>query len=252
MDFDPVYLAVVVFAGLGAGFINTFAGGGSMLTLPALMLLGLPADVANGTNRLCVVTQTAAGLWSFQREGRLEHRALPSVVIPTLLGATLGAYVAAAWLPREWVKPVLLGTMLLMAVTMMVSPKLLAPDAGQEQTLRQRPWAILGLFFAGLYGGFVQAGVGFVLLAVLGGSLRYDLVRANALKLAVILVFGVVALGIFVVAGQVEWIAASVLAVATVAGARLGVRFAIDVKPKTLRIVVFILVVIATVAAAFR
>ncbi len=252
MDFDPVYLAVVVFAGLGAGFINTFAGGGSMLTLPALMLLGLPADVANGTNRLCVVTQTAAGLWSFQREGRLEHRALPSVVIPTLVGATLGAYVAAAWLPRDWVKPVLLGTMLLMAVAMLVSPKLLAPDAGQEQTPRQRPWAILGLFFAGLYGGFVQAGVGFVLLAVLGGTLRYDLVRANALKLAVIMVFGVVALGIFVMAGQVEWVAASVLAVATVVGARLGVRFAIEVKPKTLRIVVFVLVVIATVAAAFR
>lgn len=245
-----MYLGVVVIAGLVAGFVNTFAGGGSMLTLPALMLLGLPADVANGTNRLCVVTQTAAGLWSFQREGKLPSEALPSVVVPTLVGATLGAFAAAQWLPREWVKPVLLGTMLAMAVAMLLAPKLLAPDAGSERPLNAS--AAVGLFFAGLYGGFVQAGVGFVLLAVLGGMLRYDLVRANALKLAVILVFGVVALGIFVAAGQVEWVAASVLAVATVIGARLGVRFAIDVAPRTLRIVVFVLVVITTLAAAMR
>ena len=87
---------------------------------------------------------------------------------------------------------------------------------------------------------------------MLGGTLRYDLVRANALKLAIIMVFGLVALGIFVVAGQMEWVAASVLAVATVIGARLGVRFAIEVQPKTLRIVVFVLVVATTLAAAFR
>ena len=252
MGFDPLYLGLVVLAGLVAGFINTFAGGGSMLTLPALVLLGLPADVANGTNRLCVVTQTFAGIWSFHREGKLESRALPAIAAPTLVGAALGAWVAAVWLPRDWVKPVLLGTMLAMAVAMLVSPKLLAPDAGEERSLRERPWAVLGLFFAGLYGGFVQAGVGFVLLAVLGGMLRYDLVRANALKLAVILVFGMVALGIFVLADQVEWVAAGVLAVASVIGARLGVRFAIDVEPKTLRVVVFVLVVITTLAAGLR
>lgn len=119
-----------------------------------------------------------------------------------------------------------------------------------------RPWkdprALLGLFGAGLYGGFVQAGVGFVLLAVLGGVLRYDAVRANALKLVCTLLFGTVALGIFVYAGQVVWVPAVVLAVGTVIGSQLGVRFAVKANPKVIRAIIFVCVVATCVAAFFK
>lgn len=249
---DPLKLAVLVGAGVVAGFVNTFAGGGSMLTLPALMLLGLPADVANGSNRLAVVTQTLAGLRGFHRAGKLDIASILPIVAPTVAGAALGAWVAAELLPREWVKPVLLGTMIAMALVMLVAPRTLTPAQGERRRLRDRPSAIGGLFLAGLYGGFVQAGVGFVLLAVLGGILRYDLVRANALKLATVLVFGCVALAIFVRAGQVDWPAAGLLALATVVGAQLGVRFALRVKPQLLRYVVVAGVVASSVAAFFR
>jgi uncharacterized membrane protein YfcA len=108
------------------------------------------------------------------------------------------------------------------------------------------------LFGAGLYGGFVQAGVGFVLLAVLGGVLRYDIVRANALKLVCTLVFGSVALGVFAVAGQVEWKLAALLAVYTVIGSQLGVRFALRARHDIIRWIMFAAVVATCVAAMLK
>ncbi|MEZ4440034.1 MAG: sulfite exporter TauE/SafE family protein [Polyangiaceae bacterium] len=250
MSDGPQALAILAAAGVGAGFINTMAGGGSLLTLPALMLLGLPADVANGTNRLSIVTQSLSGVWAFHRQGRLPKEALPQVLGPTVTGAAVGALVATQ-VPPTVLKPVLLGTMIAIAMVMAVAPKMVAPEPDVEP----RPLGLksgLGLFVAGVYGGFVQAGVGFVLLAVLGGMLRYDLLRANALKLAGTLIFGVVALAIFIVARQVAWAPAVVLAVATVIGSQLGVRFAVKVAPKWLRRIVLVCVIASCVAALLR
>ena len=247
---DPLLLAVVGLAGFGAGFVNVMAGGGSLLTLPALMLLGLPADLANGTNRLSIVTQSLSGIWGYHGAGKLPTRAITPVLLPTAAGSLLGALIAS-YAPREWLKPVLLGVMIVMAIAMAVKPKMVVAEDGTEPlSLRDRPAAWGGLFAAGVFGGFVQAGVGFVLLAVLGGMLRYDLLRANALKLTCTLVFGVVALTVFVARDQVVWLPAAVLAVTTVAGSQLGVRFTLRVDPKVLRYVL-LACVLATCIAAF-
>ena len=247
-----LFNAILALAGVAAGFINTMAGGGSMLTLPALMLLGLPADIANGTNRLSIVTQSVAGVLSFRRQGRLETAALAPVIIPTVAGAVIGA-TTATQIPAQVLEYVLLGTMMAVAVLMAIVPKaLIAPIDSAPATGHRRFLGILGLFIAGLYGGFVQAGVGFLLLAALGGVLRYDLVRANALKLACVAVFGVAALGVFVAADQVAWAPAAVLAVATTIGALLGVRFAISVPQAVLRWIVLACVLATCVAALVR
>jgi uncharacterized membrane protein YfcA len=110
----------------------------------------------------------------------------------------------------------------------------------------------VGLFLAGLYGGFIQAGVGFVLLSVLVGTLRHDLIGANAIKLVATLAFGSVALGIFVWAGQVAWTPAIVLAIASIVGARLGVKMMLKVPVAALRWLVFICVVATCIAAWLR
>lgn len=239
-------------AGVVAGVINTVAGGGSLLTLPALMLLGLPANVANGTNRLAVVSQSLSGVLAFHRAGGLPTEAILPVAAPTVLGAIAGAVVAAV-APPEILEPTLLGTMILMASVMLLAPKVMM--VGEEETPRA-PWkhapSWLGLFGAGVYGGFVQAGVGFVLLAVLSGVLRYDALRANALKLVCTLVFTFPALGVFILAGQVEWVPAVLLAVGTVTGSQLGVRFALRTKPQVIRVIVFVCVVASCVAVLLK
>ena len=244
--------AALIGSGIAAGFLNTLAGGGSMLTLPALMLLGLPADLANGTNRLSVVATSTSGVLGFARGGKLDRAAILPVLIPTIVGSLVGSTVAAV-VPPTLLKYVLLGTMLAMALVMLLRPQALTAPEGSESQLAQRKLVgFLGLFGAGLYGGFIQAGVGFVLLSVLGGALRYDLVRANALKLICTFVFGVVSLGVFVVAGQVVWVPAVLLAVGTAIGAQVAVRFALRARHAVLRWVVFVTVVATCFGAFFK
>lgn len=224
-------------AGIGvvAGVINTLAGGGSNLTLPALMVLGMPADVANATNRVGVVLQSGAALQAFQRHGRLPTEDLVPILVPTLAGGVLGA-AAAAWAPNFLLKPLLLGAMLGMTLLMLLRPQVVAPPPGtQPVTVKDRPSALAWLGLAGFYGGFVQAGVGFILISALAGSLRYDLVRTNALKMVCVVSFSSLALGVFVFQGLVRWIPGLVLAAGTMVGAQLAVRFAVRAQPETLK-----------------
>lgn len=244
-------LAVLAGAGVLATIVNVMAGGGGMIVLPALMALGLPADVANGTYRLGVVTQSIAGTAAFHRAGKLERKSIVPILIPTISGSILGALLAT-WIPRELLKPIMLVTMILMAALIAFRKQTLIPEDGPSLTPKQAPRSVVGLFLAGAYGGFLQAGVGFLLLGVLVGTLRHDLITANALKLVVTLAFGVVALGIFAGAGLVSWTPAIVLALASIVGARIGVRLMLKVPLAGLRWFVFACVVATCIVAWYR
>jgi uncharacterized membrane protein YfcA len=248
MAMEYVALACV---GIFAGFMNTLAGGGSLLTLPALMLLGLPADIANGTNRVAVLAQSTASASFFDREGHFDRRGFFPLLLPSLLGALVGATLAAR-LPADLLRPILLLAMTLIAMVLLFAPQVLAPV---NHTAERRPPGVRGfvLFFAiGMYGGFAQAGVGIFLLAGLGGLLRYDLVTANALKSALAAAFTGLALVIFLVADLVQWIPGLVLAVGMVAGARLAVLFAVRSDSIALRRLVLLLVLLSCGAAWWR
>lgn len=222
-----------------------------MLTLPALMMLGMPADIANATNRIGVLLQSLTGVKGFKDADRLDVSAIVPVLIPTLAGSLVGA-LGASYLPLWLLKPTLLGSMVAMALIMLIWPGVVAPAPGTNAyTVRERPLAAAGLFFAGLYGGFVQAGVGFILIAALAGGLRYDLVRSNALKLVCTAAFSVLALAVFILRDQVLWIPGLVLAAGTVVGAMLSVRFAITVAQTTLKWLLFIMVSLTCGAAFF-
>jgi uncharacterized membrane protein YfcA len=244
-------LAILAAAGVLATVVNVLAGGGGMIVLPVLMALGLPADVANGTYRLGVVTQSIAGTAAMRREGKLDTRSIVPILIPTVLGATVGALLAV-WVPREVLKPIMLVTMILMAALIVLRKQTLIPDEGPALTPQEAPRSYVGLFLAGVYGGFIQAGVGFLLLGVLVGTLRHSLITGNALKLVITLAFGSVSLGIFVWAGLVAWVPAVVLAAASIVGARLGVRLMLRVPMAGLRWFVFVCVVATSIAAWLR
>jgi len=250
LDISILSVSILIAAGVAGGFINTLAGGGSMLTLPALMMMGLPADIANATNRVGVLLQSVTGVKGFKDHDRLDSTAIVPMMVPTLIGAICGALLAS-YLPVWLLKPILLVSMVTMALVMLVRPDVIAPPEGTEPfTIRTKPIAATGLFFAGVYGGFVQAGVGFILLAALAGGLRYDLVRANALKMIATAVFSVVALVVFVLREQVLWIPGLILGLGTVVGAAVSVRFAVTVSQTTLKWLLFVMVCI-TCAGAF-
>lgn len=244
-------LAILAGAGVLATVVNVMAGGGGMIVLPALMALGLPADVANGTYRLGVVTQSIAGTSALNRAGKLETTSIVPILIPTVLGAIVGALLAT-WVPKQVLKPIMLVTMIVMAALIAFRKQTLIPGEGPSLRPSQVPRSYIGLFLAGLYGGFIQAGVGFLLLAVLVGTLRHDLIAGTALKLVVTLTFGTVSFGIFVWAGLVSWTPAIVLAAASIVGARLGVRLMLKVPLTGLRWFVFAAVVATSIAAWLR
>lgn len=244
MELEISFLTVslLVIAGLIGGFINTLAGGGSMLTLPVLMMMGMPADVANATNRVGVFLQSATAARGFKNYDRLDSGAILPMLVPTVLGALAGSLLAS-FLPVWLLKPTLLAAMVAMAIYMIVKPEgVTAPEGSKAYGVFEKPAGFIALFFAGVYGGFVQAGVGFILIAALAGSLRYDLVRANALKVVATGVFSVVALGVFIWRDQVLWVPGLILGVGTVVGAALSVKFAVSVSQSTLKWLLLIMV----------
>ena len=246
-----LHLVLLLLAGVIAGFVNTLAGGGSFLTLPALMMLGMPADVANGSNRVGVLIQSLAGAKGFDKHGKLDRSAVVSILVPTLGGALLGSLVAS-YLPTGILKPVLLITMVLMALVMVFKPSVVAPPPGTvPKTLSESRSGYAWLFVAGLYGGFIQAGVGFILLVAFAGALRYDLMQSNALKMVCTSLFSMVALAVFVARGQVLWIPGLVLGVAQVVGVQLSIRFVLTVPQSVLRWLLLIIVIAVCIAAWF-
>jgi uncharacterized membrane protein YfcA len=245
-------LGVLGLAGLLGGFVNTLAGGGSLVTLPALLLLGLPADVANATNRVGVLAQSLVAARGLGRDSRLQRSDIAWVLVPALAGALLGAWLVTL-VPPAVLKPLLVTTLVLIAFTLLWRPDALVARTGAlPLDPRARPLGVPGLFVIGLYGGFLQVGVGIFLLAFLGAVLRYDLLLGNALKSLLVAALTAVALAVFVVERQVWWLPGLLLSVATVAGAHLGVRFARARGQDAIRKVVFAAVIASCVAAALR
>ena len=243
---SPEEAVLLLAVGLVSGFINTLAGGGSMLTLPALMMTGMPADLANGTNRVAVLAQSITGAKGFDQAGKLDRGALVGIIVPTVLGAGLGAAMASV-LPNTWLKPILLTVMAIVALSLLVPSGTKPIESDKLPAGGVITW--LALFGAGLYGGFIQAGVGFILVAIVSGVLHYDLLRSNALKLVCTSIFSGVALIIFALQGQVLWLTGIVLALGSVLGALASVRFAINVDESVLRSILVIMVLTSCIAA---
>ncbi|MEX1668965.1 sulfite exporter TauE/SafE family protein [Zhongshania guokunii] len=251
-ELNPWLVLLLLVVGVVAGFINTLAGGGSNLTLPALMVMGLPADVANATNRVGVLMQSLSGVRDFDRHGQLARDDIWGVLKPVLIGSVFGA-VAAAFAPVEFLKPALLLAMVTMALIILVKPSVVAPPLGTPaKRVEESPKAIWGLFFAGVYGGFVQAGVGFVLIAALAGGLRYDLVKTSALKMLCTAALTVAALAVFVWQGLVAWLPGIILACGSVVGAKIGVRIALKASQRGLKWFLFVMTLVASLFALLK
>jgi uncharacterized membrane protein YfcA len=213
-----VSLLLLFAAGAVGGTLNVLAGGGSFLTLPVLLFLGLPAPLANGTNRIGILLQNTGAVWSFRRQGVVEARSLLWAALPATAGAVVGA-----WLALDVGE---LAFRRLLAV-LMVALSALSLWSPRWRAAERRPaWTPLAFFAVGIYGGFIQAGVGFLVLAATSAA-GLDLVRGNAVKVLSVLCWTAAALAVFAAGGSVDWRLGSALAagmlVGGVAGARLTV-----------------------------
>ncbi len=214
--------ALLAATGFVAGLLNVVAGGGSFLTLPVLIFLGLPAPVANGTNRVGVLMQNLGGVWGFHRHRVLDWRWGTEASLPALAGAALGAWLALD-IGDHAFRRILASVMLVGAL----GPILSTSPAPHAPRKRAASWLMAaGFFLVGVYGGFLQAGVGFLILA-LTSLAGLDLVRGNAVKVLSVLLLTLLSLAIFAWHDRVDWGLGLVLGLGNAAGGLVGVRLAV-------------------------
>jgi len=236
----------VIGAGFACGFINTVAGSGSLITLPLLIWLGLPANVANGTNRVAILLQNIVGVSSFHQQKVLDLRGGLILAVPAVVGALIGARIAVD-LDEELMRKTIGVLMAVMLVVLLVRPKRWLIGRPEQAGHRPGVWQFVIFFGIGMYGGFIQAGVGIFLLAGLVLSAGYDLVRANAVKVLIILCFTAPALVVFVMHDQVRWGVGLLLAVGNMGGAWIASRVAVKRGANFVR---WLLIAVVVIAAA--
>ncbi len=219
-------IIVLIMAGFFVGFINTLAGGGSVISLSVLMLMGLPAPVANGTNRIAVTIQTLTATTVFRRQKVLDWRKGIKLGIPAVVGSILGAFIAID-INEEIFEKAFAGIALIMLIFIFYNPKRLI-EGKQELVDKKVTWVqYVIFFFLGIYGGFIHVGIGYLLLATLVLNAGYDLVKANAVKVLIVLMYVPVSFIVFIWMSEVNWLYGLIMTIGSVTGAYLASNIAV-------------------------
>lgn len=238
-----MYEAGLFIVGVIAGVINTMAGGGSFLTLPLLIFMGLPPTVANATNRLGVFLQGLVGVGKFYQYNVFPVKFSFIVAIPAVFGGLLGAYFATIISDDSFKR--YLGIMMIVVTIITLYKPFKKVDGDTEIIISKQKWIVLiiSFFFIGIYGGFIQAGVGFFILA--GMSITgYNLVSSNAVKMFVVLVFTIFSLGIFMIEGKVDYTLGLILGAGNIVGTLIGTKISINKGHEFIQKVVVVCVII--------
>lgn len=217
-------VAALIAAGTVGGFINVMAGGGSIITVPVMLFLGVPGPVANGSNRIAILAQNLTAITTFFRGGHAHFKLSLTLALCATPGAVLGAWVGAQ-LSGEAFNTVLAGVMLAVMVLMYTGgPK---PNSTPESSSRRILAGHLLMVAAGFWGGFIQIGMGFILMPILNRVMGLDLVTTNVHKVFIVAVYTVAALAVFAVTSEVLWLVGGVLAVGNMFGGYLGARLSL-------------------------
>ncbi len=221
----PLIALTLIAIGVLFGVINTLAGGGSVLSLPALLILGVPPHAANATNRVVGITQTLSALSSFWRAGALKGERLWPWLTLAPFGGSLGAR-ASLWVSQQQMGVAIQLCLVAISLFTLLAPRRLL-DGPPPPPRGAGARALFGALTV-LYGGFLQAGIGLVSVYYLRFVCGYDLVRATALKVVIIAGLTLPSLLTFLCYGQVRWGVGLTLALGGALGAQVGVRLSLS------------------------
>ena len=228
--------------GIVAGYLNVMAGGGSLLTVPALIFMGIPGHVANGTNRIAILAQNITAVSTFYKRGFHDFKlglSLAACAVPGgLIGAWMGVQIQGVWFNR------FLAIVMVLVMILMATSK----DKKQSENSQSNEPTnlVLGhvlMFGAGVYGGVIQIGVGFILMSILYRVMGIDLVRVNMYKVLIVLCYTIAALAVFASQLQLVWVAGIALAVGNSIGGWIGANWSINKGEATIKRVLNIVLV---------
>lgn len=242
---DPLLWQAALLVGVGvvAGFLNVLAGGGSLLTVPVMVFLGMPGPVANGTNRIAILAQNISAVWAFKKKGFSDFKlslSLSACALPgAIAGALLGTQLQGVWFNR-CLAVIMLGVMLIMYLDKSSPAQASATQPSRTQMIRGH----IMMVGVGFWGGFIQIGVGFILMPVLNRVMGLDLVRTNMHKVFIIATYTVAALAVFSSQVPVMWAAGAALAVGTSIGGYLGANASVVKGENVIRHVLNIVLIV--------
>jgi uncharacterized membrane protein YfcA len=233
---------LLIFVGFLAGVINTLAGGGSLITLPVLIFMGLPEAIANGTNRIAILLQTASAVSGYKSKGINTFPFSLYIGLSALVGSVIGASIAVEIHGTTFNR--ILAIVMVVVVLLIVfgkNKKLLSntPEITTGKTLFA---SCIIFFFIGIYGGFLNAGIGVVMLLVLPYMNKLSLVKANATKVTVAFIYTTAAVVVFIVNDKINWTYGLTMAIGNVSGAWLASRYSVKKGDRFIRIALLVIV----------
>lgn len=245
-------IVLLLAAGFFSGILNAVAGGGSLVSLPLLIFVGLPATVANATNRIALFIGGIGATHSFAKRGLIPTSWFKLAVPPALVGVVLGTWGATRVgdVAFERVLAVVLllaaGLILWQPVQVEEGAEVPEPPGGAK-----RWWLAAAFFGMGTYSGFIQAGVGFLFVALFA-SQGIDLIRANGIKAPLILMFTGLAIVLFTFSGLLNWPAGLTMAGGQFFGAKLGVHLQVLKGQKWVRSVLIVAIIAFSIRLLLR
>jgi uncharacterized protein len=243
-------IVVLIVIGFIAGGINTIAGGGSLLTLPILIFLGLPPNIANGTNRIAILFQNIFTTAGFKSKGVITFPFSIYIGISALIGSIIGAQIAVD-IKGDTFNKILAVIMVVIVFYMIFKSKLKLVD-GLEKTTGKHLWiSIVLFFFVGIYGGFIQAGVGFIILLILSSVNNLSLVKSNAVKVTVVLIYTIASVSIFIYNEIIDWKIGLTLALGNSVGGWFASRWSVDKGDALVRKFLIVMVIVMAIKLWF-
>jgi uncharacterized protein len=243
-DLTPWRALAIALAGGGAGFINAIVGSGTLVSFPTMVGLGFDNISANIANNIGLFPGSGSAAYGYRRELAGQKKRLITLGAASGLGALIGAILLLK-LPASAFKRVVPFLILIGVVLVLNQPRIMAwvktrrEQAGIDTSIdRVTPLLWVGVFAAGIYGGYFGAAQGVLVIGIMGALLNDELVRINAAKNVLVTIVGAVAAAVFVIRGNVPWAAAGLVAVGSILGAQLGAKVGRNIPPLVLRRIV--------------
>lgn len=244
MDFSLEYLLLIPI-GFIAGFLNTVAGGGTLLTLPTLLFLGLPAPVANGTNRIAILVQTFTAVRGFKSKGVSTYPFSFYLGISALLGSFIGAKMAID-ISGELFTKILAIIMIMVLFSILFNSSKNITDIPERLTGKHLYFSIVIFFFLGIYGGFINAGIGFLMLVILPYVNGLSLLKSNVTKVFVVAIYTIGAVLVFAFEDKINYPLAFILTIGNASGAWFASRWSVKKDDKVIKM--FLIVTVSSLA----
>lgn len=250
MDYISWHYPLLILVGFIAGFINTMAGGGSLLTLPLLIFLGLPSAVANGTNRIAIFMSAFSATAGFKSKGISNYPFNFYLGFSGLIGALIGAQIAVD-IKGELFNKILAVIMIVVVLLIVFKPKIDSVNILERLTGKHLYISMVAFFFIGIYGGFINAGIGFVIMLFLHYYNKLNLVKVNATKVVIVLIYTTGAIITFALAGKINWIYGIFLASGNFLGGWISSRWSVKKGEKAIKAFLVVMVLLMSIKLWF-